>query len=224
MSTARPIQSAGDPATPIRRGWPQLIAGTATAGAIAAVVIVYAYYNDPWRPLAHALGIWAVLATAVAFRRPLRQAVGAAVSFLAAAVVSFYVGLKVGHDIRWADSGSVMGVNWEQIQLWLVLAVAAGAVFGLLGAVAAWQDWRGAAATAVLLGLLLGDAWRRGTTYRLDVAVAVDLLAAVVVFVIAARANRHPALTLGLTVITSGVGFLVVSAPDFIEQLMIEGF
>ena len=52
-------------------------------------------------------------------------------------------------------------------------------------------------------------------------AVPLGLLAAVVMFVIAARANRRPALTLGLTVMTSVVGFLAVSAPDPIEQLTI---
>ncbi len=137
----------------------------AAVGTAAAVAMVYAYYNDPWRPLAHVLAPWAVLAVAVAFRRPLLPAVAAGVASLAAAVVTFYVGLKVGHDIRWADSGSVMGIDWDRIRLWLVLACLAGGVFGLLGATAARRDWRGAAATAALLGLLLGEAYRRSADW-----------------------------------------------------------
>ena len=71
------------------RPWARTIASAAAAGTGLAIIVVYAYYNDPWRPLAHVLGPWAVLATAVAFRRPRVLAVAASVSALAAAVVTF---------------------------------------------------------------------------------------------------------------------------------------
>ncbi len=193
------------------------------AGTAMAVAAVYAYYNDPWRPLAHVLAPWAVLAVAVAFRRPLLPAVAASVASLASAVVTFYVGLKVGHDIRWAGSGSVMSIDWDRIQLWLVLACLAGGVFGLLGATAARRDWRGAAAIAALLGLLLGEAYRRSSDWGLDVAVAVDVVAAVLVFAVATRVNRRPLLTLALTAVAAVVGFVVVSAPDVLELLPVAG-
>jgi hypothetical protein len=96
-------------------------------------------------------------------------------------------------------------------------------VFGLLGYIAARSDWRGAAATAVPLGLLLGDAYRRLADWGMDVAVAADVLLAIVLFVAATRVNRRAVLTLLLTVVTAGAGFLAVSAPDFREQLFIEG-
>jgi hypothetical protein len=191
--------------------------------AVAAVV-VYAYYNGPWRPLAHTLGIWAVAASAVGFRRPPAVAIGASVAFLAAGVVTFYVGLKVGHDIRWAGTDSAMSIHWHSIQLWLVLAALAGIVFGLLGSFAARRDWKGAAATAAVMGLLVADAYRRFSTWGLDVAVIVDVLAALAVFMIACRYNKRPLLTLSLTIATGVLGLLVVSAPDFIEQGLIEGF
>ncbi|RBY81106.1 hypothetical protein DQ239_00300 [Blastococcus sp. TF02-09] len=76
-----------------------------------AVVVVYAYYNDPWRPLAHVLGPWVALAVAVAFGRPPMVAIGASVTSLAAGVVTFFIGLKVGHDIRWGDSASVISTG-----------------------------------------------------------------------------------------------------------------
>ncbi len=141
------------------RAWVRVLTPAAVMGAVVAVLVVYAYYNDPWRPLAHTLGVWAVLASAVGFRRRPALAVGASAAFLAAAVVTFFVGLKVGHDLRWAGSSSVMSVDWDGVQLWLLLAVAAGVVFGLLGSRAARADWTGAAATAAVLGLVLGDAW-----------------------------------------------------------------
>jgi hypothetical protein len=204
-------------------GLVRAVVPAALAAIALAVMAVYAYYNDPWRPLAHVLGPWVALAVAVAFRRPPVLAVGASVASLAAAVVTFYVGLKVGHDIRWAGTASVMSINWGGIQLWLVLAAVAGAVFGLLGSIAARSDWRGAAATAAPLGLLLGDAYRRLSGWGMDVAVAADVLLAIVLFVAATRVNRRPLLTLLFTVVAAGAGFLAVSAPDFLEQLLIEG-
>ena len=203
--------------------WARSLGVAAVVGVLAAVVVVYAYYNDPWRPLAHTLGLWVALTAAVTFGRPVPRAVAAAITFLAVAVVSFYVGLKVGHDIRWAGSGSVMGINWGDAQLWLILAVPAGAVLGLLGASATRRDWYGPAATAALLGLLLGDAWRRLASYGPDIAVTVDLLATVVILAVATRANRRPELTAAMTVVAALAGFVVVSAPDFLEQVLIEG-
>jgi hypothetical protein len=198
---------------------------SALAGAALAVVVVYAYYNDPWRPLAHVLGPWIVLAAAVSFGRPARLAIGTAVASLAAAVVAFYVGLKVGHDLRWGDSGSVMFVDWNGVTLWLILAVPAGVVVGLLASFAARSDRTGAAAAAALLGLVLGDALRRYINWGgVDVAVLVDLLAAAVMFTVAVRRNGRPALTFAWTVVAAVVGYLLVSVPDFIEQILFEGF
>ena len=222
METGPPPRAAGRESTGARV-WARTILPAALAGILLAVIVVYAYYNDPWRPLAHVLGPWAMLATAFAFRRTSALAIGASVASLGAAVLTFYVGLKVGHDIRWAGSGSTMSINWGDIQLWLVLAGIAGGVFGLLGSNAARRDWRGAGATAALLGLVLGDACRRLSDWEVDVAVTVDALAAVVVFTVATRVNRRPVLTLVLSVATTVAGFLVVSAPDFLEQILIEG-
>ncbi|MGX5656931.1 DUF6518 family protein [Geodermatophilus nigrescens] len=206
------------------RGLLRVMLPAAVAGAALAAVAVYAYYNDPWRSLAHILAPWAVLACVVAFRRPPLPAVVASVSSLAAAVVTFYVGLKLAHDIRWTGSGSVMTINWGDVQLWLLLAGLAGAVFGLLGATAARPDWRGAAATAALLGLLLGEAYRRSSEWGVDAAVAIDAAAAVLVFAVATGVNRRPMLTLALTAVAAVIGFGVVSTPDLLEQWLIEGF
>ena len=220
MTATGPTTSATEP-----RAWARAIVLSALAGVGLAAVVAYAYYNDPWRPLAHVLGPWVVLAAAVGFGRPPRLAVGAAVASLAAAVVTFYIGLKVGHDLRWADSGSVMFIDWDGITLWLIFAVPAGVVFGLLGSFAARTDRTGAVAAAALLGLLLGDALRRYLNFgSVDAAVLVDLLAAAAVFAVASPRNRRPVLTLALTAVATVVGYLLVSAPDFIEQILIEGF
>jgi len=213
------------PMTPATRAAMLALLGAAAVGVAVAVAVVYANYNDPWRPLAHTFGLWAVMATAVAFRRPPRLAIAASITSLAAAVITFYIGLKVGHDIRWARAGSTMWINWDKMLLWLVLAVMAGTVFGLLGSFAARREWKGAAATAGLVGLVLADAYRRSVNWDgLDVAVAFDLMAALAVFTIASRYNRRPLLTLSFAVLAAVLGLLVVSTPDFIEQGLIEGF
>ena len=218
-----PTLQAPDRATGDSSAWARSLAAAAAVGVVAAVVVVYAYYNDPWRPLAHTLGVWVALAAAVGMRRPMPRAAAAGITVLAVAVVGFYVGLKVGHDIRWAGSASVMGIDWAAVQLWLILAVPAGAVLGLLGASATRRDWYGPAATAALLGLLLGDAWRRLAGYGMDVAVTVDLSAVIVILAVATRANRRPALTVALTVVAALAGFVVVSLPDVLQQIVIEG-
>ncbi len=117
-----------------------------------------------------------------------------------------------------------MSINWAAVQLWLVLAGIAGVVFGLLGATAARTDRWGAAAAAALLGLLLGDAYRRLSAWGMDAAAVFDLVAVVLVFAQATRVNRRPLLTLALSAVAAVGGFVVVSAPDLLEQLMIEGF
>ena len=224
MTLTSPAADTRTPPTGVRT-WVWTLVVAVGVGMAVAVVIVYAYYNDPWRPLAHTLGPWAVLATAVGFRRPPPLAIGASIGFLAAGVVTFYVGLKAGHDIRWGGTDSVMSIHWGQIGLWLVLAALAGVVFGLLGSFAPHRDWKGAAATAALIGVLLADAHRRFSNWgEVDVAVTVDVIAALAVLVIASRHNKRPLLTLGLTMAAVSVGLLAVSAPDFLEQGLIEGF
>jgi uncharacterized protein DUF6518 len=128
-----------------------------------------------------------------------------------------------GHDIRWAGSGSVVWVSWDDVLLWVLFALPAGALFGWAGASAGRRDRWGPRATAALLGLLLGDAARRWVTWGADVAVAVDLLAAVVVLVVAMRANRRPGATLAWTLVATVVGAGLVTGPDLVEQLLVGG-
>ncbi len=54
-------------------------------------------------------------------------------------------------------------------------------------------------------------------------AVGADVLLAIGLFAAVTRVNRRPLVTLLLTVVAAGAGFVVVSAPDFLEQLLIEG-
>ncbi|WP_138758792.1 hypothetical protein [Modestobacter altitudinis] len=140
--------------------------------------------------------------------------VARSVACLVSAVFTFYLPLEVGHDIRWAGSGSVMAVDWSDVQLWSGFAVVAGAVLGPLSATATRPGWRGAFAAAGLVGLLLGDAARRAVGWGgWDVAVVVDALLAVAVLISAAGHNRAPVRTAVLSVLAAGVGLALISVP-----------
>lgn len=209
-----------------RLSWSVLL--YAIPGIVIASVIAYAYYNDPLRPLAHTLGLWVALAFAVSWRRPPKLAIAQAIIALGAAVVSYYIGLKIFHDIRWAARGSAFPLNWSRIQLWTVFAVVAGVVFGMLGSRAGKQDWTGAAAGAAFVGLLLGDGIRRAMVWGIvdsrgwwDAAVLVDGLLIIVVFIIATRINRRPWLTIAFLPLVAVAGLAAVWVPDMVEQLLV---
>lgn len=208
--------------------WLWSLLWSSVAGIALASLISFAYYNDPFRPLAHTLGIWVALAFAVSWRRPKASAVAHTIVALTSAVVTYYIGLKVGHDIRWADQGSFMTVGWDRIQMWTIFAVVAGAALGWLGSLAAKQGWIGAAAAAAFVGLILGDGMRRALVWGLadpagmwDVAVLVDGALAVLVFLAATRGNRRPWLTAAFIPLVAAAGLVVVWVPDTIEQLLV---
>lgn len=201
---------------------------SAIAGAALASVIVYAYYNDPFRPLAHTLGPWVALSFALSWRRTPAAAIAHTIAGLGCAVITFYLGLKIGHDIRWSAKGSVMTVNWADMQLWVLFSVVGGLVLGFLGSRASRRDWIGAATAAAFIGLLLADGFRRALVWGLlaarggwDAAVLLDGALAILVFLVATRDNRRPWLTVAFVPLVAVVGAVVVAVPDAIEQLLV---
>jgi len=200
----------------------------AIPGIAIASVIAYAYYNDTFRPLAHTLGLWVALAFAVSWRRPPRLAIAQTIIALGAAVVTYYIGLKIFHDIRWAAQGSVFPLGWSRILLWTGFAIVAGLVLGLHGSCTANQDWTGAAAGAAFVGLLLGDGIRRALVWGVvdpagwwDAAVLVDGLLTIVAFLAATRVNRRPWLTIAFIPLVGVAGLAAVWVPDMVEQLLV---
>jgi hypothetical protein len=109
------------------------------AGLITGGFAAWAYYDDWFRPGAHAFGLWiAVVALTSAGQRP-RRAVGQAVLTLAAAVIAFYVGKKAMYGIDYPGMPYVL--NLSDLVEWLALAAVAGA---LLGWVFSWGGRPGA--------------------------------------------------------------------------------
>ena len=195
------------------------VAGGLATGGFAA----WAYYGEVFRPLSHSFGMWIALLALLSARRPVREAVLRSVLALAAAVVAFYVGKDVMYAIDYP--GQPYSAGLDQIVQWLVLAVVAGSVLGWAFHRIGRPDHAGAASTAAALGLLAADAYRRSSNYPGDAAVVVGfaVLAAVAVLAVAARSPRQLGEIALWTLPAAVAGWVLVSAPDLLEQLLITG-
>ena len=195
------------------------VAGGLLTGGFAA----WAYYGEVFRPLAHTFGLWIALLALLSARRPVREAVLRSVLALAAAVVAFYVGKDVMYGIDYP--GMPYSVNMDELVQWLVLAVVAGSVLGWAFHRIGSPGHAGAASTAAALGLLAADAYRRSSNYPEDASVVVGLavLAAVAVLAMAVRTPRQLAEVALWTLPAAAAGWVLVSAPDLLEQLLITG-
>jgi Family of unknown function (DUF6518) len=193
-----------------------------SAGLLTGGFAAWAYYDDRFRPLAHTFGLWiAMLALLCAGQRPRRAIVHACLA-LAAAVAAFYVGKQVMYGIEYP--GMPYSINVSELTEWLVLAVIAGAALGWVFSWAGRPGPAGALATAAAVGLLIADAYRRSSNpAEAPVVLAFAILAIVAVLWVGVRSWRQLALVAGCTVPSALVGFLLVSAPDLLEQFLITG-
>ncbi|WP_143267840.1 DUF6518 family protein [Amycolatopsis alba] len=189
------------------------------AGAASGALGAYAYYSEALRPLAHSFTIWIVLIVAVVPGLPRRRAVVRAVCALVAAVLAFYVGKAVMYSIKYA--GMPYTIDLSKLVLWCGLAVAGGVVAGFLFEALGRTDRRGTVATAAVLGLLVADLVRRSDRFGVETLLVATVIA--IVFV-AWRGIRSPrqAAKVALAAVPMGLlGFVIVSAPDFFEGLLI---
>jgi hypothetical protein len=200
------------------------IAGGLLTGGFAAA----ASYVDLLNPLAHAFALWIVLVALVSARQTWRVAALRSGAGLVAAVLSFYVGKKVVYDDRYSPP---LLWNGDEVVEWLALAVLAG---GLLG----WAFHRigrsgraGALSTGAAIALVIGDAgrrlwsWHYGWNGDHDHQQAVLLIAALVGVALTAAVGVRSRRQLGEVVCWSVpmavLGYVLVSLPDVLEQLLI---
>jgi hypothetical protein len=193
-----------------------VVAGLATGGFAA-----WAYYDDTFRPLAHTFGLWIAAVALLSVRQPPRRAVVRAVLAFGAAVLAFYVGKKVMYGIDYP--GMPYAINASELVEWLVLATVAGMALGWVFSWGGRPGTVGAIGTAAAVGLLLADAYRRSGGYPADapVVVVVAGLAIIAVLGTSVRSWRQLAMVAGWTIPAAVVGYLLVSAPDALEQVLI---
>jgi hypothetical protein len=206
--------------SPLR--WPRAVAGV-VAGVVTGGFAAWAYYDDFFNPLAHSFGLWITLLALLCAGQRTRRAIVLSCLALAAAVIAFYVGKKVMYGIDYP--GMPYSINASELVEWLVLAAVAGAALGSVFSWAGRPGRVGAMGTAAVIGLLVGDAYRRSHNFAAEVSVLEIFTAVAVVAVLCAtvRSWSQLALVAGFAVPCAIVGFFVVSAPDLLEQFLLSG-
>jgi len=206
---------------------PLLLALSAVLAAIAGVVTggfgAWAYHDDFARPVAHSFGLWILVVASFSMRRsPVHAALNSTVA-LWAAVAAFEVGKGIvyGHEYP----GMPYEVNSSRLVLWLVLATVAGPVLGLVFHRAGTAGLAGELSTAAAVGLLIGDAYRRGSSFPDDGAALLLLVVLAVPALLCAtyRDPRQLLRTVAWTVPMTVCGVLLVSLPDVLEQVLVTG-
>jgi len=188
-------------------------------GLVSGAIGAYAYYSPVLRPLAHAFTLWIALLAAVVPGARDGRAIARAIVALEAAVVAFYYGKDVMYGIKYP--GMPYSVNLEQLGLWCFLAAVAGTAAGLVFGPIGREDVRGTVSTALAAGLLLGEVVRRSDRADGPVFTVVTLLALGLVLGRGIRSRSQAVRVVAWTVPMALAGFLLVSGPDVLEQILL---
>lgn len=193
------------------------------AGLTSGCFAAYAYYDVLLRPLSHTFGIWITLIAVLSARHHIVVAILRSVAALVAAVLAFYLGKKIMYGLRYPDMP--YSLSTSTITTWLVLAFIVGLVLGPAFSYIGRAEQVGSLATGGAIGLLLADTFRRASNYSND-SITLIIFALIAVFVLLAVAIRTPlqlASTAAWTLPMAAVGYLLVNAPDLLQQLLLSG-
>ncbi|MBB5852114.1 hypothetical protein ACFQ05_02420 [Amycolatopsis umgeniensis] len=193
--------------------------GAVLAGVVSGAVGAYAYYSDVLRPLAHSFTIWIVLVVAVTAGAPRRRAVIRATGALIAAVLAFYWGKALFYGIKY--EGMPYQIDVSTTTLWCALAIAGGLLAGFLLNTIGRTDIRGTVATAAVIGLLIADVVRQSGRSGIGVLLLATAVAIGFVGFRGIRSVRQGIQVTACAIPLGGLGFVVVSAPDIIEEVLI---
>ncbi len=193
--------------------------GAVLAGVASGAAGAYAYYSDPLRPLAHSFTIWIVLVVAVTAGAPRRRAAVRAAGALIAAVLAFYWGKALVYGIKYA--GMPYQIDASTTVLWCTLAIAGGLLAGFLLSMIGRTDIRGTVATAAVVGLLVADVVRQSGRSGIGVLLLATVVAIGFVGFRGIRSLRQGIQVAAYAIPLGGLGFVVVSAPDILEEVLI---
>ena len=188
---------------------------SALAGTASGLFGAYCYYSPALRSIAHSVGLWVLVALVCSARRMVAKAILQATIALVLAVPAFYVGKHVMFNSHSIDSSN--------LALWTAAAVVGGVALGVVGWLMGRPDWLGALAAALASGLLLGDAYARIHNYSFDAAAWVGVLGAAAVFAFGCRSRPQAFRVMVLLVPMTIVGYGLVSTPNLMQQILIEG-
>ncbi|MDX3194455.1 hypothetical protein PV458_39180 [Streptomyces sp. MN03-5084-2B] len=188
-------------------------------GLVSGAFGAYAYYSPALRPLAHAFTLWIALLAAVVPGARDGRAIARAIVALEAAVLAFYYGKDVMYGVRYP--GMPYLISTEQVVLWCILAAFAGTAAGLVFGPIGRTDLRGTLSTALAAGLLIGEAVRRSDRADGVVFAVATLLALGLVLGRGIRSRPQAVRVAGWTVPMALAGFLLVSGPDVLEQILL---
>jgi len=195
------------------------------AAALAAIAVgafgAFSYYGDTiLRPFAHTFGIWILLVAVVSARQTLLRGALRGAGALLLSAVSFFYGKQIYYDILYPGPGFPYRVHPSELLFWGAFGLVGGAVLGVIASRIGPPGWWAAAASALLMGLLLADAYHWYHTWDGALPIAFALAGVVVIAAMGHRTRRQIGYTAVLLIPGTIVGSVLVAAPDWAQELL----
>lgn len=194
-----------------------------STGALSGSFAAYAYYDDVLRPLSHTFAIWITMVALLSANQPRLHAVLRSTVALFAAVVAFYVGKMLVYGLRYP--AMPYELNNTTVATWLTLALIVGLVLGVTFSRIGSHDRGGAIGVAGAIGLLFADSLRRVSNYAADAGIVISftVIAISAILAVSIRTRQQLVEAAAWTPPMAVVGYLLVSGPDLLEQLLYTG-
>ena len=181
----------------------------------------FAYYGDTiLRPFAHTFGLWILLVAVVSARQTLVRGAIRGGGALLIGTVSFFYGKQIYYDILYPGPGFPYRVQPMELLFWGLLGLVGGAALGVVASRIGRPGWLPAAASALLMGLLLADAYSWYDANADDLPMAAAIVGVVVIAALGQRTWRQIGYTALLLVPGTVVAQLLVSAPDWAQRFL----
>ena len=195
--------------------------GVAALAAVAAGAFgAFSYYGDTiLRPFAHTFGVWILLVALVSARQTLLRGAIRGGGAVLISVVTFFYGKQIYYDILYPGPGFPYRVQPIELLFWGALGVLGGAVLGLIASRIGRPGWGPAAASALLMGLLLADAYRWYATWDEDLPMGAAIVGVIVIVLLGERTRRQIGYTALLLIPGTVAGAFLVSAPDWAQRV-----